>query len=271
MVKRMKVRSEKLLMVHNSLARCIIENIPKSIYCERLLFNAICNAHVRDGKVTESVFFMKDIFSGHVPKDSEVCDVRDICDRLGDCRIKEEQNDGTWRMTLLFSFFEIDPECKKITVKMNGDVEKYVSALKGQFSKIPLGVFCTLRSMYSQRLYRLLKSLVGFGVAKYGLDKLSELLVIPEYARTGKVMSKEILKPAIAEINKNTDIRVTLVPIKKGKRITAYCFSIWDKEELDRRQKQDKERRKKHAMLDEKIKNDTDPVPVMFNYDAIGL
>lgn len=239
---KFKVRSIKFAMISNELARCSLRNIPSSVYCERIFFHAI-NEFVKGDWSGDIKMPLSAVFQGKVPKESEVEAFKEICRELAQCWIEDESDEGT-RIILFFSVFSVDMKEKTLGVKLNGEIKKYVSSLTDQFTKIPLEIFCSLKSVYSQRLYRLFKSHVGRGGATYTLEKLSDFLAPPEYTRTsGYRFNEKILMPAIDEINDKTDLRVVVASMRSGRFIHKYTFSITDTEKLDSRQKADKRRR----------------------------
>jgi plasmid replication initiation protein len=74
-----------------------------------------------------------------------------------------------------------------------------------------------LKGKYAKDLYEKLSVwLRNNGQRKYRLDELYDLLNVPQYARNSfKEFNKNILKPAIAEINKKTDWRIEYRAAKK--------------------------------------------------------
>lgn len=275
--KNIGVRSIRFAMVDNKLARCILCNVPKSIYCERILWESIACFYSKKWEEVEPVFSIDKIFNDDKPSNRLYEEVLSVCRALVGCRLEEHKlvNGAIKSITIIpcFSKISIDKEDKAIRVKINDEMRPYITALKEQFLKIPVDIFGLLDSMYSQRLYRTLRTHIKRGTAKYNLETICDFLGAPDYARTGVNFSKHILKPAIKEINRKTDIYISATPVKDGKTITGYSFGIVDVDIIDRRQKQDKERRIKYAELNEKMKNnpDPDPVPAIYDFDTIGL
>lgn len=231
-------------MVSNNFARCRLSDVPTSVYCERILFNAIDNLKVQDGKAIASEFAIDSLFTKK-PKFTELDALIGICNQLGGCRIEERKDDDSeYQLTMMFSKIKLDMNKRIVCVEMNGAIEPYLVSLREQFTKIPLQIFCSLSSVYSQRLYRLLKSHVGHGIVRYGKESLYDLLGAPDCAKKStKKLNANIIAPAIKEINKKTDLTISFEPHRKGRAITSYKFTIIDKDNLDRRQKLNKEYR----------------------------
>lgn len=276
MKKNIGIMSIRFAMFDNKLARCVLCGVPKSIYCERILWESVANAYFEDGE-KESVFSFEEIFRDEARHVGCSEDAVDICRALAKCWLEERKLvKGVIRALSIipcFSKLSVDKDTKTIRVKMNREILPYISVLQEQFVKIPMEVFSSLNSIYAQGLYRLMRSHIKRGTACYKLITLADFLCVPDYARTGENFSKHILKPAIKEINKETDINIYFTPVKDGKHITAYNFGIVDVYNIDRRQKEYKELQRKHIEHNKKMKNnpDPDPVPAIYDFDTIGL
>lgn len=248
------VRSVHFVMVKNDMARCCLKSAPASVYCERILFNALDDKRLKDGEVLDFEFDVDKILCGKKPKESDMDLLKDVCRELIRCWIEEEsEDDSKFNALAVFSRLSVDMKKRTILIKMNDEIKDYIVSFKEQFTKIPLQIFCSLSSLYSQRMYRLLKSHTRHGCIRRTKENLYEYLSVPEFAKEStKRFNDKILKPAIKEINEKTDLTVMFKPIKKGRNISSYHFDICDRERLDQRQKEDTERRKRIAMAKSK-------------------
>jgi plasmid replication initiation protein len=130
-----------------------------------------------------------------------------------------------------------------IKIRLDEDVKQYIMHLAQQYEEKGL-MYTTyafmytlpMRSLYSMRLYELLKSWVSVQSAEEGrwwyIDNLQELLG-SKYERY-QDFRRKVIEKAIDEINRYTDINVTAEPIKEGRSYTIINFYIVpkDKDEI---------------------------------------
>ena len=141
----------------------------------------------------------------------------------------EMEDEEEWK---LFNIV-IEPSLKK----RNGVISFYISPnllnlLKKSkhYLKYNIGVLAYFNSIYSVRLYKLLRDRVEIN-NKYNLiswelsiNELIEILKIP-YSRYSNIKQK-VLNKALEEINTYSDIRVTFEEIKKGRKVEKIRFFI---------------------------------------------
>jgi len=117
-----------------------------------------------------------------------------------------------------------------IEVQFHPDLKPYLLELKKRFTKIPLKQVLQLRSKYAIRLYELLKRYEDTGFRTDYLPELRKKLGVEdnEYTRFFD-FEKRVLKPAIEEINEKTDLQVSYIKKKTGRRITHIEFEFKSK------------------------------------------
>jgi len=116
---------------------------------------------------------------------------------------------------------------------------KYVSpliiALRKWYSLHDLSEVLSLRRRNSIILYRLINERYRLNQHSFSisLERLKEIFGISKDARI-EVISRDILKPSVKEINEKTSFRVDYKPIRKGRggKIVAYTFTV-DKKQTD--------------------------------------
>ena len=114
-----------------------------------------------------------------------------------------------------------------IEVQFHPDLKPYLLELKERFTKIPLKQILQLRSKYAIRLYELLKRYDDTGFRTDYLPELRKKLGVGdnEY-KVFADFEKRVLRPAIKEINEETDIEVSYTKKKTGRKITHIEFKI---------------------------------------------
>jgi plasmid replication initiation protein len=125
-----------------------------------------------------------------------------------------------------------------IRVTLNPELQPYLLQLHRDFTAFRLGFAIRLQSRYSIRLYQLLKRWAYRGQAELSIDDLRVWLGTRRLDRNGEVVEETLapyksfkaraLQPAVDEINRESDLSVTLAEIKvKGsKAVAALAFKI---------------------------------------------
>lgn len=123
---------------------------------------------------------------------------------------------------------------KKLRIVLDGDMSKMLLDVKRFFTKFFLKIQFSLVSKFSKILYELTKDYQNLGAKTISVDMLMKILNVAE--KDGKfpqwgLFNQNILKKAIEEINKKTDIFLVATPIKEKNlnerlRVTKVRFSI---------------------------------------------
>ena len=118
-----------------------------------------------------------------------------------------------WEMTptktayfTLFNEFLVDDENKTLEASINSRFLFMLNNFKdGNFTMLELAEFSSLKSKYTQTLYRLLKQFRFTGFRSIKWVEFIEIMDIPTSYRARDI-DKQILKPAIAELTQEADI-----------------------------------------------------------------
>lgn len=88
--------------------------------------------------------------------------------------------------------------------------------------------FARLNSLYSIRLYHVLRQYLDTGYGVIGIPELRTALGIDNFKTycTYAAMKRNILDPSIKEINDKTDVTIHYTKIEEDKRVIAISFSI---------------------------------------------
>lgn len=128
---------------------------------------------------------------------------------------------------MFFTKFHYNFKKGSVTVKMNPDLIDNFINLKKQFVKYQLNNIMNLKSLYSIRIYEILKQNVFKKSVVFSVEKLRKMLNIEEHEY--KVFSdfeKRVLLISLSEINKKTDIKFAIKKIFVGKKIGEIEFEI---------------------------------------------
>ncbi|MCZ6166265.1 replication initiation protein, partial [Campylobacter ureolyticus] len=118
-----------------------------------------------------------------------------------------------WEMTptktayfTLFNEFLVDDENKTLEASINSRFLFMLNNFKdGNFTMLELAEFSSLKSKYTQTLYRLLKQFRFTGFRSIKWAEFIEIMDIPTSYRMFDI-ERQIIKPAIAELTQEADI-----------------------------------------------------------------
>ena len=124
----------------------------------------------------------------------------------------------------------------KIRIRFDDDVQRFLVGLlnRGTYTQYQLLSILPMKSMYSIRIYELLKSYAYQNRRqRFDLEDLKQSLVCTHYKRFPDFRRK-VLDPATMEINRYTDIEMSWDPVTTGRKVVALEFEIKQKDAWDR-------------------------------------
>ncbi|MFW5210134.1 replication initiation protein [Pseudomonas aeruginosa] len=105
-------------------------------------------------------------------------------------------------------------------------VVPHLTMLNKEFTSYQLKQIGSLSSFYAVRLYELMSQFLKLGERTCTLDQLRQMLDLGDKYQDVKDMRKRVLDPALKELNANTDLAVTAEPMRQGRKITGFSFTI---------------------------------------------
>lgn len=124
----------------------------------------------------------------------------------------------------------------KIKIRFDDDVQRFLVGLlnRGTYTQYQLLSILPMKSMYSIRIYELLKSYVWQNRRqRFDLEDMKRSLACQHYKRFPDFRRK-VLDPATMEINRYTDIEMSWEPITTGRKVIALEFEIRQKDAMER-------------------------------------
>lgn len=163
--------------------------------------------------------------------------IREACKCLAEAKVWIEKPESDKKAKQ--DDFDIIPYFSKLSyrggtlyAKFNPEMKKFLLELKAYFTEYNLLEYLTLPSIYSQKLFELLKSYEGGnkkGYTDIPLQSLHEYMDTPDSLRANfAFFRKRILEKAHKDINK-TSLEFAWEPIKTGRAVTAVRFIFRDK------------------------------------------
>ena len=139
--------------------------------------------------------------------------------------------DGTETTISWLNKVWIDKGSGKIRVRLDDDLQKYVTGLYTNYTQYELLCTLPMRSTYSIRIYELLKSYAFTKHHIFNLEQLKKTLGCEHYTRFPDFRRK-VLEVAVKEINTYTDLEISWQPVTKGKKVIEIAFSIKQRDTL---------------------------------------
>ena len=122
---------------------------------------------------------------------------------------------------------------------MHEDLTPYLIDLREHFTVVEVAEVASLSSKFSKKLYMLLKTLEpknsskGYtynvdGGGRFTLIQIKECLGISteKNYKKFKYLNSQVLKPAIKDLNKLSDITISMEPEKEGRSVVAVVFTV---------------------------------------------
>ena len=117
----------------------------------------------------------------------------------------------------------------EIAIRFSKDILPYISNVKANFTQYLLSDVATMKSAYSFRLYELLAQYKSIGHRLIGIDDLRIMLDIGKRYKTTGNLIVWVIEPSIHEINDLTNLIITVLPKKTGRKYTHLEFTIKQK------------------------------------------
>ena len=135
-------------------------------------------------------------------------------------RLTERERKFVW-----FSMLEYIPKEGKILFEVGDTLKGMMLEMKKRiYYRIEYPI--NFKSLYSKRIYYMLKSFEDTGWRIDKIDDLKYKLNCPESYKNYAIFKLKVLDMAFEEINNSGDIKFTYEPIKKGRKVINIKFHI---------------------------------------------
>ena len=119
-----------------------------------------------------------------------------------------------------------------IRIVWSDRILRYICQLKSRFTTYKLRNIASLQSGHSIRLYELLMKFNATGERVIYLDDFKSALGISDKYPEFKVLNRDVIKPAIDELNQRSDLIIKFDTIKKGRTVAALVFEFKQSNQL---------------------------------------
>lgn len=124
-----------------------------------------------------------------------------------------------------------------IRIKLDELMKPFLLQLKERYTQYQLIYTLRMKSKYSLRLYEIIKSFFYNKLGSYSkifsVDELKKLLDAEKYSRFCD-LHKDVIKTAVEEINRYSDLDLSYIQITKGRKTIAIEFKFRTKDALER-------------------------------------
>lgn len=119
-----------------------------------------------------------------------------------------------------------------VTLGFSPVIAPYLTMLFSEFTRYKLRQLGAIGSFYGIRMYELLAQYRAIGKRAMSLEQVREMLDLGEKYPRIDSLRQRVIDPAVAEINKHTDLRITTNVVRKGRAVTGFVFLIATDEQL---------------------------------------
>lgn len=120
----------------------------------------------------------------------------------------------------------------KARITFSDAVMPYLTQLKGQFTRVVIKNISGLSSSYSIRIYEFLQQFRSTGERIIALNDFRSMLGIENKCKQFRDLNKILIKPCVEELNKKSDLAVTVETIKKGRTVVALHFRFKEDKQI---------------------------------------
>ena len=142
-----------------------------------------------------------------------------------------------WINTGWVSSCRYDSKRGTVSFRFDPELKPYLLRLKREFTKYRLSLIVQFKSIYTIRIYQLLKQYKGIGYREFRIDNLKEILGIKQEYREFKRFRSRVLNQAKKEFEKKDefgkfkcDLTFELEKIREGRKIARLKFIIVEQE-----------------------------------------
>lgn len=183
------------------------------------------------------------------PGGSDYKRMSEIADKLMSRVVTIEDEKG-WAKYTLFCRCRFDKETSTLDMQIHPDLKPHYLDLQEHFTQYPLMEYMSLPSLYSQKIYELLRSWDDQQEITLGINELHEILQTKSQARRSSAeFKRRILEPAHKHISELTSLKYEYEPIKKGRKYAEIRFIFGYKKRAESKKKSQKNDAKKNNDL----------------------
>ena len=157
-----------------------------------------------------------------------IMDIANTNNKLQTLKFAIQTEEGTLKQLVLFPTFEIDPNKKTLSIKVNEDFMYILNDLEFEFTSYEAGIHNSLSSKFSKQAFKQLRRFKTTGKWLITQEKFKELLDIPpKYRQTD--IDNRVLKPIMEELSpyfSDLEVEKTYKSANRGRpSVSGYQFT----------------------------------------------
>lgn len=157
-------------------------------------------------------------------------DLKDVGDKLFERKLTFPlPGKGRYVKTRWVYEVEYNENVGAITLTLAPRMLPLLTQLSEKFTSYQLMHTVKFKSAYTHRLYQLLTQWKSVGSVTIPLDGLKQRFELTDYYDEYKRLKEKIIKPSIEEINKYSNLKVSMKEIKEGRSVVAITLSFKEK------------------------------------------
>ena len=129
-----------------------------------------------------------------------------------------------WAIVNWFTYFSFDDGL--ISCRFEKALKPYLIDIQGRMILGDNRHLLPMKSSYSKRVYLLLKEYAKFGVRKFNIEELMNILKVPKSLLRYSQFKQKVLDRAEQDINKYTDLKISFDEKKTRRKVIEITFHI---------------------------------------------
>jgi len=129
------------------------------------------------------------------------------------------------------------------------DILKYLTEIKGYFTKYKLASVSEFKSLYSVRLYELFCQWKKYGAKEFSIECLREKLEVKDKYKSMKDFKRSVIEAALKDINEFSDISAEIVSQRKTRRRITHLTFVF--KETPREEQEKKKNKLSNDMIEQ--------------------
>lgn len=113
-----------------------------------------------------------------------------------------------------------------VTLGFSPPVLPYLTMLGGEFTRFKLKHIGNIGSQYGLRMYEIAAQWRRSGRFSLSLQELRDRFALGDKYPSVKELQRRVITPGISEVNEHTELRVTIEPKRKGRKIVGFDFDV---------------------------------------------
>ncbi|WP_051412013.1 replication initiation protein [Halonatronum saccharophilum] len=223
----MENNENTLIVKHN---RLIEAKYKLSLQEQKLILILASRINKDDKNFNRHIFSVKELAEIlGINKDWFYSEIKSITKSLIN-RVIEIKKDNKFLQVGFLEYAEYLENEGIVELQFSSKLKPYFLQLKNNFTKYYLKNIIQFESIYSIRIYELLKQYERIKKRRFEINELKNILGIEDKYERYYDLKRRVLFQAKDEINQKTDLKIDFKEIKTGRKVTAIEFVIKRKE-----------------------------------------